>query len=428
MNNITEITKRDIIALFRKGYEEYNFLGDLEVVFYPYYGQLSELEFLHKLYPLDKMISNDPRYQNAESDIWQHTINNDDWETGWIFTDDRFELLNGSDIHLLSFLCAVFHPGNRNEKGYWKEYIERINHLLYADGYELFESEKISGRSVYSWRKLTDEESASGRFLPFSLRYKKNIDSRAINLPTISKKIRAELTRLFSQHDGTLYRSTETGYNYTISSKEAVIEDLKDYYSPKAFDVSGKYSETNDLDQFIMNNHPYCVFDAIEIFSRFDNHSNFVDEVNLILQKGNFMYRLLGGKIDVAQNKIQTTEIIKEVGLKELVDQATNLFNGKSVSDKQLAVEKLWDAFERMKTYYGDKKASSERIVNDITNGNKNYTDLLDKEFRELTNLGNNYRIRHHETDKIDISDSNYYDYFFQRCFALINLTLKYLK
>lgn len=425
MNNITEITKREIFSLFQEGYEESDFL----VVFYPYYGQLSELEFLRKLYPsLDKMRSNDPHCQNAESEIWQHTINNNDWKIGWVFTDDRFELLNGNDIHLLSFLCAVFHPVNRNEKGSWKEYIERINDLLNADGYELFESEKISGRAVYSWRKLTEEESASGRFLPFSLRHKKDIDSKAINLPTISKKIRAELIRLFSKYDETQYRNTETNLDYTISSKEAVIEDLRDWYTPKAFDTSGKYSETDDLDQFIMNNYPCCVFDAIEIFTRLDNHGNFVDEVNLILQKSRFMYRLLGGKIDIAQNKIQTAEVIKEVGLKELVEQATTLFNGKSASDKQLAVEKLWDAFERMKTYYGDKKASVERIVNDIANGDKNYIDLLDKEFKELTNIGNKYRIRHHETDKIDISDNNYYDYLFQRCFALIDFTLKYLK
>jgi len=36
--------------------------------------------------------------------------------------------------------------------------------------------------------------------------------------------------------------------------------------------------------------------------------------------------------------------------------------------------------------------------------------------------------IRHHETDKKEIIDNNYYDYFYQRCFALINLALKYLK
>ena len=63
-----------------------------------------------------------------------------------------------------------------------------------------------------------------------------------------------------------------------------------------------------------------------------------------------------------------------------------------------------------------------------MANGNENYTELFDEEFAKLTKLGNDYRIRHHETDKIEIIDNNYYDYFYQRCFALINLALRYLK
>ena len=30
--------------------------------------------------------------------------------------------------------------------------------------------------------------------------------------------------------------------------------------------------------------------------------------------------------------------------------------------------------------------------------------------------------------DKIDIIDNNHYDYFFDRCYSLIDLVLKYLK
>jgi hypothetical protein len=130
MNNITEITRRDIIELFREGYVEHSWIGD-EKFFYPYYGRLTEIEFLKKLYPLDKMPSNDMRFENAEIDIWNHTVNNNnDWESDWIFKDDRFELFNGSDVVLLNFLCTVFHPENRYEKGYWKQYFNKINSLI----------------------------------------------------------------------------------------------------------------------------------------------------------------------------------------------------------------------------------------------------------------------------------------------------------
>ena len=48
-------------------------------------------------------------------------------------------------------------------------------------------------------------------------------------------------------------------------------------------------------------------------------------------------------------------------------------------------------------------------------------------EFKELTGIGNRFRIRHHERDKIDIVDDNYFDYFFNRCLSLISLTLKFV-
>lgn len=68
------------------------------------------MDFLKRIYDLNSLPSNDSRFENAEGDIWQHTINNDDYEAGWVFEDDRFQLQNGEDEVLLTFLCAVFHP------------------------------------------------------------------------------------------------------------------------------------------------------------------------------------------------------------------------------------------------------------------------------------------------------------------------------
>lgn len=56
------------------------------------------------------------------------------------------------------------------------------------------------------------------------------------------------------------------------------------------------------------------------------------------------------------------------------------------------------------------------------------YKTLFSAEFKELTTIGNNFRIRHHETNKIDIVDIRHYDYFFNRCLALIALALQYLQ
>lgn len=427
MNRITQITKRDIIELFRDGYIESNWLVGKQECFYPYHGRLSEIEFLKKLYQLDKMPSHDGKFENAEDDIWQHTINNDDWDTCWVFDDDRFELLKGSDNVFLNFLCAVFHPEYRSEKGYWKEYLDKINTLIRNDGYEIYDSEKISGRTVYSWRKITNEESISGRFIPFSVRKKDEIEAKAIPL-SIPKKVRGIVIELFNKYDETMNRTDETGWNYSINTKEAVIKDLHEYYLPKSFDATGKYSETNNIDEFVKNNLPYCVFDAIELFAQY-NRDNFTNEVNNLLKNNGYFYRLLGGKIELPIIQIQTKEVISEIGLKDLIDQATTLYSSTNISDKQIAIEKLWDAFERLKTYYIDldKQNSVKRIISAMSNNKEAYKKLFNEEFLKLTKIGNEYRIRHHETNKLNIIDSNYYDYLFQRCFALVNLALRYL-
>ena len=96
----------------------------------------------------------------------------------------------------------------------------------------------------------------------------------------------------------------------------------------------------------------------------------------------------------------------------------------------KIAVEKLWDAFERLKTYYSptlDKKNSINKIIRDMSNNNAPYREIFEKEFRELTAIGNNFRIRHHETTKIDIEDNRHYDYFYKRCLSLISFAIQYL-
>ena len=88
------------------------------------------------------------------------------------------------------------------------------------------------------------------------------------------------------------------------------------------------------------------------------------------------------------------------------------------------------DERKRLKTYYTtmDKKASASKIIDDMAAGNQNYIELFNAEFKALTDIGNGFRIRHHETNKIDITDPRHYDYFFNRCLSLIALAIQYLQ
>lgn len=105
-----------------------------------------------------------------------------------------------------------------------------------------------------------------------------------------------------------------------------------------------------------------------------------------------------------------------------LINQAKDRFF--IPKDKQIALEKLWDAFERIKTYFNsNKKKSSSELVEIASNG-FNF-EIIESEFKLLTRIGNQYKIRHHETDKIEVSKSKHIDYLFFRMLSLIDLCIK---
>lgn len=151
MNTITAITRRDIFDLLEIGIVE----EESESKYSYFSMREEEVDFLGRLFDLDSLPSTDSRFKNARGDIWQHTVNNNDWDGMWVKEDSRF--LGGcSDETLLNFLAELFHPIVRNDKLPWQKLLEAINELLKADGFELVETKKISGHSVYGWRQLGD--------------------------------------------------------------------------------------------------------------------------------------------------------------------------------------------------------------------------------------------------------------------------------
>ena len=136
---ITELTRRDIIdAIF---VEKVNWSGRLE-----------ESEFLSRLFDLQKLPSTDSRFPNAAGDIWQHRVNNFDWDEGWVFYDDRFNLKHGDDEVFLRFLCETLHPVVRPDATESERMCQMFNQYLRNDGFELVEKTRMSGRPVYVGR------------------------------------------------------------------------------------------------------------------------------------------------------------------------------------------------------------------------------------------------------------------------------------
>lgn len=149
MRKITEVTRRDIVEFF-------------STVNISWYGRLEETEFLSRLYNLEEITSTDSRFPTAVGDIWQHRINNNDWEDDWIFFDQRFNLQDGNDDHfLLNFLCETLHPMVRSDAKEIQSLLQAYNKLLPPDGYDIFEESQISGRPVFRFREMAPTSTTS---------------------------------------------------------------------------------------------------------------------------------------------------------------------------------------------------------------------------------------------------------------------------
>ena len=253
MHNITEVTRRDIIDIIRNGfvgnepqtkldYYEREYVDESSTEYkICYYGRLEEIDFLSRLYNLKTMPSNDSRFRNALGDIQQHTINNDDWEADWVFTDSRFRLNNGDDEILLNFLCEMFNPVVRNETQPWRKFLEIFNELLKADGYELIEKSHISGRAVYGWKPI----------VPNSIEIKEQ-QTNCYELKLIGEGSYAQVFRYkdtFYNHPFVLKRAKKDLSPKELHRFKREFEQMKALNSPYIVEV---YSYNEDNQEYLM--------------------------------------------------------------------------------------------------------------------------------------------------------------------------------
>lgn len=420
MNNITFITRKEIIKVLLNGCDYFDGIPLFKI---NYWGDLDIVTFLNRLYDLRNLPSLDSRYDSAEVDIHVHCVVHEDYPLDFIFSDSRFNLIEGSDVNFLNFLCEVFHPEVRVEASSWKFVLNEVNKLLQADFFELYPSEQISGRDIYSWKKTINPED----YLPFSIRNKEEIQQKTLKF-SLRRGIREQIFNIIQKNDVSIDATTETGFNYSYYISEDILKRIRDYYTPKCYSDSNVFSETNDLQQFILKTTPYCVLDVIEIFSQLLNSVEFDKNINKLFNIENFPYALNNNLINgILINKIEiATKVELELGVTDLLQMSVSYYNN---GNKAIAVEKLWDAFERVKTVINSKNKSKSvtELINRISHNEKDFIDLFTTECIALTKIGNDFRIRHHETNRIEITRSCDYDYLFQRCSSFVNLAIKYI-
>jgi hypothetical protein len=421
-SKITRVTKRDVFNLFNNGIDNNSWLID-EVISYPYYGRIEEIDFIKRLYNLKNIKSNDDRLDNAEGDIWQHTVNNDDYSRNWIFEDERFGLLEGDDKIFLDFLCEIFHPEVRDENGEWRLFFDKINELIKKDDYQLYVSDTISSREVYSWKRYSPEDDI---FTPFSERNKALIENRTIQLK-IPRQARYQICQAINSYNDSVSEVDSTGWRTDTDIKEISLRELQNFYVPRAYNKDGKYTEVDNIEDFIQNTSPYGVLDAIESFCA-NTHSpdcKFTKIINQIFKRHRISLELINGKFTSFNQIITPNMQTREPGLEELLFEADKFYKEGRIFN---ALEKVWDAFERLKTFYYptlDKRESLQRIIKEISKENIDRADFFDNEFKGLTKIGNEYRIRHHEKDKKELYDDSFSDYLYNKCLSLISVSLK---
>jgi hypothetical protein len=140
--NISAATRRNIFDILKAE----------QVV---YYGEMSEREFLSRLYDLENMPSLRKHPMGALGDFCTNRLSSipPKWGDDWVFSDLRFQLAVGPDEMLLQFLCEMLHPLVRSDTKEIQRLFEFFNEQLGEDGWELFIQSRIHGRPVFAARR-----------------------------------------------------------------------------------------------------------------------------------------------------------------------------------------------------------------------------------------------------------------------------------
>lgn len=184
------------------------------------------------------------------------------------------------------------------------------------------------------------------------------------------------------------------------------------------------------------NYHTYFKHYHYFIDDRGANRKAFQEKINELFERNGLNYTLTdAGQIErvvplplnLIIHRVVNT---KDPELNRLVSNAAGKIRLPKLEDRKLALDKLWDAFERSKTYFledgkVDKRKSVDRVLDKLSGNDANFKLLLNDECIALTKIGNDFQIRHYEKGKIAIENSDEIDYLFYRMFSYINLFSK---
>ena len=161
----------------------------------------------------------------------------------------------------------------------------------------------------------------------------------------------------------------------------------------------------------------------------------FVENINRIFSRNGLAYELSeSGAIErtvpapMADLVNRTSFRTGDNDLDGLLDTAISRFLSPKPEARQDALEKLWDAFERLKTIEGgkDKKARATALIDRAISADfPVFRSVVETEFKTMTKVGNELRIRHVEVGHERVGETGEKDYLFMRLYSLVWLMLK---
>ena len=162
--------------------------------------------------------------------------------------------------------------------------------------------------------------------------------------------------------------------------------------------------------------------------------TRFVSDVNLLFRRNGVAYELTSEGQVTRRFTGPVSETLSQVLFRtgdnetdKLLEDARRRFVSAKQEDRQDALEKLWDAFERLKTLEPgtNKRVQADALLDRVASQNTRLREFLGREAAELTTIGNSFRIRHSETTQEPLTSLDQVDYFFVRMFAFLRLVLR---
>lgn len=121
-------SKKEIFNLLIKS--QTDFLGEVQNGF-----SNNSFPFIKEIWDISNMPSEDNRFSNAEGDIWQHIVNNADWDLEYLFLQ-RLRLFENNNVFIM-FLETVISPKYRNNEDEIINFVAQINDFIRKDKLQL---------------------------------------------------------------------------------------------------------------------------------------------------------------------------------------------------------------------------------------------------------------------------------------------------